>query len=250
MRTYILSLALTLLACSPPSQEPADTGSSQASAHLDVKRRTRLVSNTSMVIEPLGAIQVYDGTAWRTLANLTQTTINPAALSGGLANSTRYWVYARIVANTLTFTVTVDGPDAGLNYRSGDDSSMWVSTFITNASGNVIPQSQNELEFTYIGAYISTRILAAGTATTFTSVSYGALRPPNCSKVRLIASLVADGSLRSAILIQTTNGQILFDAGATAGYSMQLEAQDLGTIDYLVSNSAANLSLFLVGFTL
>lgn len=226
-----------------------------------LKRRTTITSNTVMVISPLGAVLANLATKWTTIAHTSPTTINPATLSGGLAANTRYWVYAKIGAGpAFSFIVSTTAPDTGLSYMSGDESALWISTFYTDGSSNILTQSQSGFQFWYYsrvafgggagGNLIYDRASPFGGVT----VNYGAVVPSGARAVKLIAQVdgnpaagwgkVGESAIINPDLIisnpttaQSANGETEFSNNVTSCY-----------ID--ADANTTNLALWVKGFTL
>lgn len=114
-----------------------------------VRWRVKCSSNTVLNVYPLGGVVATVAGVWTTKALTTTSTINPSALAGALAADTRYYVYVSIVAGVITFSVSTTAPDAGLFYKTGDTSAMFVSTFITDDVPNILRYSQSNREYIY-----------------------------------------------------------------------------------------------------
>lgn len=114
-----------------------------------LRRRVTCTSNTSMTVQPLGAIVTKDAGVWSVISHVTPSIISPTAITGGLVASTRYWVYAYNNGGSVGFMATTTGPDAGLRYANGDESKQFVSTFYVNASSTVVTYTQNDAIYNY-----------------------------------------------------------------------------------------------------
>lgn len=108
-----------------------------------VGRRFRYwtLDGANIVVQPLGGFAVTSFGAWFAARHSVVTTVNAAAaLGAGLAASTRYHLYARIVGGVVTFAAGLDGPDSGLLFRALSTDYLWVGTFITDSNAQVVPQ--------------------------------------------------------------------------------------------------------------
>lgn len=118
-----------------------------------VQRRVTCGSNTSLIVQPLGAVVVTEAGIWTVLSHTVSTTLSPVALTGGLTNSTQYWVYAYDDAGSLNFTASVNASDLGLRYQTGNTDYFYVTTFFTDSSGNVIRYTQSDNYFSFNSRY-------------------------------------------------------------------------------------------------
>lgn len=210
-----------------------------------------------MNIKALGAVlAAVGGTTWTVTPNLTANTINPAALAGALAANTRYYVYAKLSAGPLlSFIVNTTAPDSGLNYMTGDASSLWVSTFYTDSASNIIKYKQSELSFIY------TELSSSGGNSLLTAGNTSGTLAPGNSVPAFAAALYVVGfygsnlagtagiigqsgsSLAELVLLQGTDTDI--DAAGQAKFSY--DSIDWSTAAADASNS---LNLWIKGFEL
>lgn len=230
-----------------------------------IKRRVSCTSNTNMVVQPLSGVLANLAGTWTALPNtLSATVINPAALSGGLAANTRYWVYAKIVAGpTLTFIVNTTAPDAGLNYQSGDESALWISTFVTNAASNILPYRQSERRFVYSlktalgGGSVSNLVLDQGSTPGLTAVSTGVLVPADASSKRVAWLISANPTAIGTAAIRATGyGADLVEVGTVAtaiDWSGDFEVDGAAALNYFTALSGGgtiSVSIWVTGFDL
>lgn len=131
----------------------------------------------NLTVSPLGYLLVTSGGTWRMISYTLSSSFSAATkLGAGLANSTRYYVYAGIVAGSADFIVTTDAPDSYRAYRTGNTDHIYVSTFVTNGSAKIIPFTQNGRRYTYAMPY-HVAALSGGTATVATDVLLSAYVP-------------------------------------------------------------------------
>lgn len=121
-----------------------------------IRRRVVCASNSSLTVYPIGTVvATVGGTTWA-VPHSVATVLDPSALVS-LANNTRYWVYAQLSAANppvLNFIISTDAPTTpGLAYRTGDASSLYVSTFATDSSSNIIKYDQDDSHFTFNNRY-------------------------------------------------------------------------------------------------
>lgn len=222
-----------------------------------VRRRVSCTSNTIMVIQPLRAVVATVSGAWTAVAwTSTPKTIDPSALSGGLAASTRYWVYATAVLSggAPVFVVSTNAPDAALAYSSATTDQMYVSTFCTNGSSNILAYSQNDNEFRYLDLGTGNRFLTDGAATVLTAAPIGVSCPTQASIGHLAAqwhstvagqlSVVNDGT--GILLDEETTG----NGSTSTAYFPWATCDGSFQVKYQVNNAATKLSLYVAGFVL
>ena len=103
-------------------------------------------NGTSFTIGALGTVLLTTaGTTWYAFLNSTaQTVVAATAFGAALGNSTRYYLYAYNNAGTLDFIVTTTPPNASRTYENGNTDRAFITTFITDSAGVIVP-------FTHIG---------------------------------------------------------------------------------------------------
>lgn len=208
-------------------------------------------SDTVMTIQPLGAIVVQTGGIWKAIEHSVATTIDPLALAGGaFAASTRYYVYASIVAGVLTFSVSTTAPDAGRRYKTGDVQYQFITTFCTTAFSVLIPYSQVDSTYLYAGAIDG--LLTAGNATVSTNVPLNYLIPSGARIAKVVADTNITAAGRVARLIAPTIGgtvATIIDNGVTANQTQaDLPLTYGASFNYLVSDAAMTLDVAAYGF--
>lgn len=222
-----------------------------------LRRKVVCDSNTNMVISPLGAVVIRVGGVWKVYTHTTATTVSPATISGGLAASTGYWVYAYDNAGALGFTASVIGPDTGFRYMSGNDAYFLVSYFSTDTLSNVVKYNQNDLEFRFGPG--SPTILSSGSSLVVTPLTTTPYVPTQATSLRYAALINATLQGRYADVMDSSgqdpvriidNGVIQYDRRdefrlvpySAIGYN--------GVLAYGVSDGATTLSINLLGFRL
>lgn len=228
-----------------------------------LRRRVVASSDTVMDVHPLGAIVVKVAGVWTAIAHTSTTTIDPSALSGGLAASTRYYVYVAIVAGALTFSVSTTAPDAGLRYKTGDEQYQFVSTFFTSGAASLIPYTQDDNVYQYDtypavgGGTDANLFLDRGNAGGVVTVPFNASLPSGASSVLIkVAAEAAAGAATSAIgrnlagglqniqaALYPTNG-----GGLTAFDTFTLTTITLN-VDYQNDAVTTRVSMWVAGFT-
>lgn len=230
-----------------------------------IRRRVVCTANNSLVIKPVGVVvATVGGTTWA-VPHSTSTTIDPSALVT-LAASTRYWVYAQLSAANppvLSFIVSTDAPTTpGLFYRTGDTSALYISTFVTDGSGNILTYTQNDNEYQYSdltatgGGTTGNLLLDGGTASTKTTVPASPLVPTGASRMLLayqwsggtatLGHIYAKGATRSL------NWRISASGGASDFIAGNLQLSVAGGLSFEYSADGGNAALFAwaTGFTL
>lgn len=224
------------------------------------RRRVVCTSNSVMVIQPLGAVVatvagVNTVVPWTTGA----ATIDPDTLAGGLAANTRYWVYATAVLSAgagspPVFVVSTNAPDAALKYSSASSDQMYVSTFYTDATPDILLYSQNDNEYDYSTYGTGNRVLNAGSAVVQTTVSFTGPCPSQASAARVRAQWAAS-VIDVVSLRDVTSGNILWSwettaTGATSMAYIPHSLVDGNRIAYLCGLNTSVLTLHIAGFTL
>lgn len=219
-----------------------------------LSRRVICASNTMMTIAPMGAVGALLGTKWTVVTHTMSSVIDPAALSGGLVLGTRYWVYARLIAGpAINFVVSTTPPDTGLFYMTGDQSSLWISTFVTvPTSANIMPYTQSNLEFQY--QTTGCALLVAGAALVSTNVPLNYTIPAQARKCKVIARTNVTVANRAGLLISPVTGgtvATILDSGAAVNFvQVELCLSQGSSFNYLVSNAATTLDVDASNFSL
>lgn len=216
-----------------------------------IKRRVLGVSNTVLTISGLAVLANLAGT-W-TVVNLAAGSVNPTTLSGGFVNSTRYWVYVKISAGPVAAViVTTDAPDAGLNYRTGDDSALWLSTFVVTSAGNLLTYTQSDLDFVYDRHAADDSLLLNGNATVNTTVALNYQIPTLASSFSYFASMPSTVAGRQARILNasaTVNKTLLTDPGYALAQDGRMALPSTHQFNYFVDNAAQALTITATGFT-
>lgn len=227
------------------------------------RRRVYCSSNTVLVIQPLGAVVatvagVNTVVPWTTGA----ATIDPSALSGGLANNTRYWVYATAALSAgagspPVFVVSTNAPDAALKYSSASSDQMYVSTFYTDGAASIYKYTQNDNDYTYLGAAVvgGPYLLAGGSATVSAPITIVGGAIPTVASAAELGGLINTSSAGRTATCQgpLTDYWFLFtDNGVAAqpAYAKVAIFAGMGTASYVVSNAGVAFSVAVAGFTL
>lgn len=112
----------------------------------------------------------------------TGSTYTPA----GLANSTLYYVYAKVTSSAIAFEHGTTAPDAYLQYKTGSTTTRYVGWFRTDGSAAI--RNFNSVR----GRYLLDDAVAVGTgltATTYTSVNASGLVPPHVRQLTIFGVL-------------------------------------------------------------
>mgnify|MGYP000443870398 CR=1 FL=1 len=220
-------------------------------------RRVDCPASNTMYISPLGGVVVKVAGEWIAYldappAPITGTTFDPT--NGGavtLANSTRYWVYVTIAAGALVFSISTTEPDSGTKFMTADESQLYVSTFVTNGSGVIIPYVQTDGAYRYV---VTPTVLTSGSATVPTSVTLTPAIPSRCTRAWLCASAVTTGAARRGYVnsnASVADGFSVSDDGVNLAIGQgDVAVQGASTCSYYVSNAGMGLRIAVIGFWL
>ena len=115
--------------------------------------RTYLLLNPpllyNLTILPLGWVGLIDsGGIWKLIYH-NVTTVYDVTTSGALAADTRYYIYGYESGGSLAFERSTTAPDNRLQYKTGDKTRVYVTTFITTDLSLPIGYTQSGRVFTY-----------------------------------------------------------------------------------------------------
>lgn len=223
-----------------------------------IRRRVTCTSNTSMTIQPLGCALVTVAGVWTSLVHNVATPINPSVLSGGLAATTRYWVYAKSTAGTIAFVVSTTASDIGARYMAGNTDYLYVSTFITDSTAAIVPYSQCDGKYTYQyrtpdglsgaadGNLAVYRVNAGGSSALGYSIPSGAL------SANLMAFMLSIGYPASAAVGPTganpLNTYISTSISTPVSHEFSLSLAAGTTIDYAFPAAPTYMNIWVTGF--
>lgn len=229
-----------------------------------IRRRVLCSSNTAMTVQPLGAVLVTVTGVWTVIADVSSHSLNPTTLAGSLANNTRYWVYVAIVAGVLTFSASTTGPDSGLFYMTGDTSKLYVTTFYTDASGNVLQYAQNDREYLYEsrsatgGGAVGNLMLDGGASTSYSAEPYTGAVPTQAMTALLSCRMVtASVGPKTGSVIASASSTATSDTLVLYSYTAQFAMGRLScpliarTFQYKVADAVNDtMYVWAAGFTL
>ena len=92
--------------------------------------------NFKVYCPPIEAVSLLNGTTWGAYSLATETEITSAAnfASGTLANSTPYYVYAKVTSSALAIEVSATAPDSGSIWKSGATGThRYLFSFVTDS---------------------------------------------------------------------------------------------------------------------
>ena len=116
----------------------------------------RSINGTVIIVDALGSVLLTTGggTSWLSLLNTTQQSVTAATAFGGvLAINTRYYLYAYNNAGAVDFIVTITAPNASRTYENGNTDRAFITTFVTDGAGIIIPYVQTDREVRYANPY-------------------------------------------------------------------------------------------------
>lgn len=230
-----------------------------------IRRRVKCIDNTHIDIQPLGSVLVTVAGVWTAKAHTAMTTFDPTA-AGALTASTRYWVYASLVAGVVTFTRATDAagpPDDGLRYKASSTDYELVTTFITNAANNIVTYTQSDNRYTYTdrtssGAVDGNCVLYEGTDDSGISVAYGYAVPTQAAEVTLLGFFVTSAATfnKTDVAVLGISNFCMRIVSSTSTYATNLDScsipyADGGQFYYKVTDLATDkLTVNVTGFTL
>ena len=129
------------------------------------------INGTVIAVDALGSVILTTGGGanWISFLNSTSQTVTAAtALGAALGNNTRYYLYAYNNAGTLDFIANTNVPNASRTYENGNTDHVFITTFVTDGSGIIIPYVQNRgrVVYTTPGANPSISMNTGGAAWT------------------------------------------------------------------------------------
>lgn len=102
-----------------------------------------------LTILPLGWVGLIDsGGKWALLYHNATSTYD-VTTSGPLSADNRYWVYAYESGGSLAFETSSTAPDTRLQYKTGDKTRVYITTFVTTDFALPIGYTQSGRVFTY-----------------------------------------------------------------------------------------------------
>jgi len=115
--------------------------------------RTYLLRNfpvlNNLTILPLGWVGLIDsGGKWILLYHNTTDTYD-VTTPGPLAADTRYWIYGYESGGVLAYERSTTAPDNRLQYKTGDKTRVYITTFITADDSFPMPYTQSGHVYTY-----------------------------------------------------------------------------------------------------
>lgn len=177
--------------------------------------------NLKVYCPAIEAVSLLNGTTWNAYSLATETELTSATnfAGGTLANSTPYYVYAKVTASSLALEVSATAPDSGNVWKSGATGThRYLFSFVTDSSGVPVPMRRTSggrylfsVSTTGTSAVLA---LSAGTSTSFANIDCSALVPANAR----IATFMSIGVNSST----SNHGQAQFRTdGETGGYIEQ-----------------------------
>lgn len=106
-------------------------------------------SSPQLNVKPMGKFIVNASGTWKILNHVTLSTFDVTTKGATLVASSRYWVYAFGTGGIVDFEVSTTPPDAKWQYKAGDTSRIFVSTFFTNKDSTILPYVHDSLDFRY-----------------------------------------------------------------------------------------------------
>ena len=115
--------------------------------------RTYLLRNFpvlyDLTIHPLGWVGLIDsGGKWTLLYHNTIDTYD-VTTPGALVADTRYWIYGYESGGLLAYERSTTAPDNRLQYKTGDKTRVYITTFVTADDAVPMPYTQSGRVYTY-----------------------------------------------------------------------------------------------------
>lgn len=115
--------------------------------------RTYIISDVGvlydLIIQPLGWVGLVDSGGKWTLIYHNVTDTYDVTTPGALAADTRYWVYGYESGGVLAYERSTTAPDSRLQYKTGDKSRVYITTFVTSAFMVPVGYTQSGRVYTY-----------------------------------------------------------------------------------------------------
>ena len=140
----------------------------------------RSSNGTDIVVDALGSVLLTTGgaTSWLSLLNSTPQSVTAAtALGSALGNNVRYYLYAYYNGTGLAFIVNTTAPNVSRTYENGNTDHIFVSTFVTDGSGIIIPYVQTGRQVRYSNPYQGPSVATNTGGGVWTDVNFNATTP-------------------------------------------------------------------------
>lgn len=193
-----------------------------------------------------------------TAISITETSVEGGG--GDLTAAAQWWyVYLYSAAGTLAYEISTTAPTADLTWKTGSvKKKRYVGCFRTTAAGVPIAVRAHRGRYLYRVSDMAantTRVLATGTAGSFTDVDCSAFVPPHARFAEINALLVPNAG--------TAGSQMRMDGAASAGVialscdasvgadkTFTIELSAARVMEYRISSGApTGLYLDVMGFT-
>lgn len=217
--------------------------------------------NTGVFVPMIEALNLLSGTSRyaERLSGETQLTTADHFGGGTLANSTWYYVYAKISASALALEISLDAPEAGLVWKGGAGGThRYIGCFRTDSSGVPIPMQMARGRYHWsvsdIGA-TALRVLTAGASGSYADVSLASLVPPHAKVVQINAYLDPAGTAGGAAMRKdgaAGAGTVSLSCGSSVAVdkTFEIECSATQVVEYRITSGASTvLYLDVLGFS-
>ena len=154
--------------------------------NLKVRPSLRSVNGADIVIGAVPMIVGTEGSNWKALA-YAGSTYSPA----GLANSTWYYLYARIATGSIAISHSTTAPDSYLRTMNGNTDYVYLGAFVTNSSAEIQPFFGRDGKITY--GYPIAIVTATPAPSSYTDASLLAAIPPHAQRAIVGTYGLSDG---------------------------------------------------------
>lgn len=180
------------------------------------KPKLRSVNGSSIVMGAVPAMMLTVGGAWTVKGPIaTQTfVVGDLEAGGAYLASTRYYMYLYLVAGVVTRQITTTAPDANNKYKSTSTDFVYVGSFATTDSGEIVAFSARDGVYTIHSTALSLAGGFTGTGPTTYNLGTGLLMP--ASSTLAILSVRRTYNNTNATIITLTFGPL--DGSASFGY--------------------------------
>ena len=188
-------------------------------AALNVLHRPSLSSTdgTSITIGDMAAVMGTEGGTWKTLAYATSS-YSPA----GLANSTWYYLYARITGGSVAISHSTTAPSSTLRNMNGNTDYAYLGAFRTDGSGVIIPFYSRDGKVRYTGG-VGALNIGAGVTNVYTDLSLSVGVPPHVRIVTLYVIGNPDSGAGTDSFHVLTKGVTAFGYTTAPCYSLYMD---------------------------
>ena len=218
--------------------------------NLKVRPSLRSVNGADIVIGSVPMIVGTEGGNWKALA-YTGGTYSPA----GLANSTWYYLYARIATGSIAISHSTTAPDSYLRTMNGNTDYVYLGAFVTDGAAAIRPFYGRNGETTY-GDPVSI-VTASPAPAVYTDVALTAGIPPHAQRARVGVRGVSDGRAADTLYLQpkgvitTINTYFNITSSLSGIFFYEMQTDTSRTIQYKmgVGTGSSEYYIYVYGYS-